>query len=108
MKECGIAQGIWPKCEVHCLLPSSGSMKQLRTRALWEVADGLFGDAILEVSVYAKEGKLLVLFVECLLERIVRKLPIVAMIMLNFTPCLAAKDSKARLAATVSTDKLST
>jgi hypothetical protein len=108
VEECGIAQGIWPKGKVHCLRPSSASLKQLLARALQEVADGLLGDAILEVSVYATEGEFLVLLVACLLEHIVGESTVVAMIMLNFTPCLAAKDSKACLAATVLTDELST
>ncbi len=94
MKECGIAQGIWPKRKVHCLRPLSMSVKQLLMRALREVADGLLGNAILEVSVYATEGKLLVLFVACLLERIVRELPVVAMIMLNFYAVLGGEGLK--------------
>ena len=94
MKECGIAQGIWPKCKMHGLQPASASVKQLLMHALQEVADGLLGDASLEVSVYATEDKLLVLFVACLLERIVGELPIVAMIMLNFYAVLGGKGLK--------------
>jgi hypothetical protein len=56
-------------------------MKQLLTRALQEVADDLLGDAILKVCIYATEGKLLALFVAGLFERVIRKSPIVAMVM---------------------------
>ncbi len=66
-------------------------MKQLLTRALREVADGLLGDAILKVCVYATEGKLLALFVAGLFERVIRKLPIVAMVMLNFYAVLGSE-----------------
>ncbi len=84
MEECGIAQGIWPKHKVHCLRPASASVQQLLVRALREVADGALGDAILEVSVYATEGELLALLVACLIECIVEKPTVVAMVMLIF------------------------
>jgi hypothetical protein len=76
---------------VHCLRPSSVSVKQLLTRALQEVADGSLGNAILEVSIYATEGKLLALFVARLLECIVGESPIVAMTMLNFYAVLGGE-----------------
>jgi hypothetical protein len=66
-------------------------MKQLLTRALQEVADGLLGDAILKVCVYATEGKLLALFVTGLFESLVGKSPIVAMVMLNLHAVLGGK-----------------
>ncbi len=91
MEECGIAQGIWPKCDVYCLRPASASMQQLLARALQEVADGSLGDAILKVCVNATEGKLLELFVGGLFECVIRKLPIVAMGMLNFYAVLGGK-----------------
>jgi hypothetical protein len=84
VKECGIAQGEWPKCKVHWLRPASMSVQQLLARSLREVVDGLLGDAILKLCINATEGKLLVLFVAGLFEHIIRKLPIVAMVMLNF------------------------
>ncbi len=76
---------------MHCLWPASTSVKQLLMRVLQEVADGLLGDAILKVCVYATEGKLLALFVTGLFERDVRKLPIVAMVMLNFYAVLSGE-----------------
>ncbi len=51
--------------------------------ALGEVADGALGDAILEVGIYATEGKLLVCVVACLPEGIVREAPIVAVVVLD-------------------------
>jgi hypothetical protein len=84
VEECGIAQGVQPECKVHCLWPASMSMKQLLMSTLQEVADGLLGDAILKVCVYAAEGKLLALFVAGLFERVIRKLPGVVMVMLIF------------------------
>jgi hypothetical protein len=94
VEERGIAQGAWPKCKVHCLRPASASVQQLLARALQEVADGLLGDAILKVCVNATEGKLLVLFVAGLFERVIGKLPIVAMVMLNFYAILGGKGLK--------------
>ncbi len=91
MEECGIAQGVWPKREVHCLQPASASVQQLLAHALQEVADGALGNAILEVSVYATEGELLALFVACLLECIVGKPTVVAVVMLNFYTMLGGK-----------------
>ncbi len=66
-------------------------MKQLLMRALREVADGLLGDAILKVCVYATEGKLLALFMTGLFEHVIGKLPVVAMVMLNFYAILGGE-----------------
>ncbi len=76
---------------MHCLRPVSASVKQLLTRTLQEVADGLLDDAILKVCVYATEGKLLALCVAGLFERVIRKLPVVAMVMLNFYAILGGE-----------------
>jgi hypothetical protein len=92
VKECCIAQGVWPECKVHC--PGSTSVKQLLLCTLREVADGLLGDAILKVSIYATEGKVLVLFMAGLFEYVVRKLPVVAMVLLNFYAVLGGKGLK--------------
>jgi hypothetical protein len=60
------------------------SVQQLLVRALREVVDGSLGNAILKMCVNTTEGKLLVLFVAGLFERLIGKSPIVAMVMLNF------------------------
>jgi hypothetical protein len=107
VEDCSIAQGVWPKREVHCLRPASASVQQLLACALQEVVDGLLGDAILKVCVYATEGKLLALFVAGLFECVIGKLPIIAMLMLNFYAVLGGENSKAHLAAIVLMDELS-
>ncbi len=66
-------------------------MQQLLAWALQEIADGVLGDAILEVSVYATEGELLMRIVACLLERIVGELTAVAVIMLSFYAVLGGE-----------------
>jgi hypothetical protein len=48
-----------------------------------EVANGLLGNAILEVGVYATEGDLLSPVAACLLDGVAVKLPIVPVIMLD-------------------------
>ncbi len=63
-------------------------------RTLWEIADGALDNAILEVSIYGTEGKLLVRVVACLLERIVGESTIVAVIMLNFYTVLGGRGLK--------------
>ncbi len=84
-------QSVWPKREVHCLRLASTNVEQLLAHALREVADGALGNATLEVSVYATEDELLALLVASLLECIVRKPIIVAVIMLNFFAMLGGK-----------------
>ncbi len=66
-------------------------MQQLLVRALREVADRALGNAILEGSIYATEGELLVLLVACLLECIVGKPTIVAVVMLNVHAMLGSE-----------------
>ncbi len=51
----------------------------------------MLGNAILKVCAYATEGKLLALFLTGLFERVVGKLPIVAMLMLIFYAILGGK-----------------
>jgi hypothetical protein len=55
-------------------------MEQLLPCALREVLDGSFGNAIMEVGIYPKEGELLPCFVACLLEGIVMEASTVAMV----------------------------
>jgi hypothetical protein len=51
----------------------------------------VLGNAILEVSVYAIEGELLMRVVACLLECIVGELTVLTVIMLNFYALLGGK-----------------
>jgi hypothetical protein len=94
VEECGVAQGIWPQRKVNCLQPASVSVQQLLVRAFQEIADGALGDTILEMGVHATEGEFLARFVARLLERIVRELTVVAVIMLNFYAVLGSKGLK--------------
>ncbi len=71
MEERGVAQCVGPQRKVHRGGPSSPGVQKLLACALGEVADGALGDAILEVGVYATEGKLLVRVMACLFEGIV-------------------------------------
>ena len=48
--------------------------------AFGEVADGVLGDAVLEVGVHATEGELLVRAMACLFESVVSKTTIVAVV----------------------------
>ncbi len=93
MEERSIAQGVWAQHKVNCLRPVSASVQQLLARALREIPDGELGDAILEVSIYATEGALLVGVVARLLECI-GELTIVAVIMLIFYTVLGGKGLK--------------
>ena len=71
MEERGVAQCVGPQRVVHRSGPLSPGVQKLLARALREVADGALGDAILEVGVYATEGKLLAGVVACLFEGVV-------------------------------------
>jgi hypothetical protein len=55
-------------------------MEQLLARALREIADGALGDAILEMGIHAAEGELLLRVVASLLESVVLKTPVVAVV----------------------------
>jgi hypothetical protein len=65
---------------VDCLWPAGAHVEQLLARTFLEVLDGFLGNAILEVGIYPTEGELLPCFVACLLEGIVVKASIVAMV----------------------------
>ncbi len=84
MKVCSVLQCIWPQSKVDCLRPVGARVKQLLARTLQEVADGLLGNAILEVSIYTTKGKLLARIMTCPLEGVVVELPIVAVVVEDF------------------------
>jgi hypothetical protein len=58
-------------------------VQQLLVCAFGEVANAALGDAILEVGVYATEGKLLARVVTCLFEGVVGELPIVTVVVVD-------------------------
>ena len=84
VEERGIAQCIGPQCEVHCCGPLSPGMQQLLACAFGEDADGVLGDAILKVCVYATEGKLMARVVTCFLVGVVGESPIVTVVVVDF------------------------
>jgi hypothetical protein len=63
--------------------PSVSCVEQLLSRALTEVANGLFGYFILKMSIDATEGKLLICTCARVLEVIIGKSTIVAMVVKN-------------------------
>ncbi len=62
--------------------------------ALADIANCTLGNAILEMGVHSAEGKTLAAFVACLLEGVVVKLSIVAVIMLDANAVLGGKGLK--------------
>ena len=94
MEECGIAQGIWPKAQSALPAASEHERAAIACACSQEVVDGVLGNAILEVSVYATEGELLALLMASLFECIVGKPTIVAVVMLNFYAMLSGEGLK--------------
>ena len=94
MEERGVAQCVGPQCEVHRCEPLSPGVQHLLACALGEVANAALGNAILEVGVYATEGKLLVRIMTCLFEGIVGELPIVTVVVLDSDTVFGSKGLK--------------
>jgi hypothetical protein len=65
---------------MHCRWPVLVRMQQLLAGAVGEVTDGTFCDSILETGVDATEGELLIALLVGLLEGVVGKAAIVAMV----------------------------
>jgi hypothetical protein len=59
--------------------------------------DGLLGNALLEVGVYPTKGELLSCIAACLLEGVVMKAPIVAVVMEYFHPMFGCILFKSKL-----------
>ena len=74
------------------------SMEQHLPRCLLQISDGLFGNAILEMSVDATEGKSLVRQVAMLLEGVVSKPAIVAMIVFDLDAMVGRESLESHLA----------
>jgi hypothetical protein len=58
-------------------------MQELLSGALQEVPDGMLGNSILEMRIDPEEGELLLVLLACLLECIVRKSIIAAMVVFD-------------------------
>jgi hypothetical protein len=65
--------------------------------ALADIANCTLGDAILEIGVHSAEGKMLAAFVACLLEGVVVKLSMFAVIILDVNAMLGGKGLKCSL-----------
>ncbi len=86
-----IPEGIWPKGQVDGGRPSLLCMEELLPCALTEAVDGLFWNAILEVSVDPTKGKSLPFGTAFVLEGIVCTLSIVAVIVEDADTTLLGK-----------------
>jgi hypothetical protein len=79
-----LEQSIRPQSKVDCLGPADARVERLLVHALREIADGLLGDAILEVRIYASKCELLLRVVTCLWKGFVVELPIIAVVVEDF------------------------
>ncbi len=93
-----IFQGIRPKGQMKGSRPLVPRMEQLLSRALTEVANGLFGNSILKMSIDATVGKSLICTCPRILEIIIGESTIVAMVVKNLHAMLFGKQSAQRLA----------
>jgi hypothetical protein len=92
-----ISQGVRPKGQMKGSRPSVPCMEQLLSCALTEVVNVLFGYSILKMSIDAAEGSPLIRTFACILEVIVSKLTIVAMVVKNSHTMLFGKVLKGLL-----------
>ena len=87
----GAPEGIWPKGQVDGSQPLLVRMEELFPCALSEVPDGLFCNAVLEMGVDPTEGEMLPLCTAAVLEGIVCKLSIVAVVVEDTDAVLLGK-----------------
>jgi hypothetical protein len=71
---------IWPECQVDGGRPALACVEELLPCTLSEVPDGLFCDAVLELGIDSTEGETLPLCTAAVLEGIVCKLSVVAVV----------------------------
>ncbi len=86
-----VSQGVRPKGQIKGSRPLVPCMEQLLSCALTEVANGLFGYSILKMSIDATEGKSLIYTCAQVLEVIIGKSTIVAMVVKNLHAMLFGK-----------------
>jgi hypothetical protein len=86
-----MAQSVWPKGCADGLGPLLPCVQELLASALREVADGLLGDAILEVHIYPAKDELLALGLACLTEEAVGKSTVVTVVVGNTDTMLSGK-----------------
>jgi hypothetical protein len=92
-----VAQSVWPKGCADGLGPPLPCVQELLASALREVADGLLGDAILEVRIYPAKGELLTLGLACLREEAVGESTIVTVVVGDTDAMLSRKLFKGAL-----------
>ncbi len=91
MKVNGTPECILPEGQVDDSRPALACMEELLPCTLSEVPDGLFCDAILEMSVDPTEGEMLPLCTAAVLEGVVCKSSIVAVVMEDAVAVLLGK-----------------
>ena len=92
-----MVQSVWPKGCADGLGPPLPRVQELLASALREVADGLLGDAILEVRIYPAKGELLALGLTCLTEKAVGKSTDVTVVVGNMDAILSGKSFEGAL-----------
>jgi hypothetical protein len=76
---------------MHCRWPALARVQQLPAGTVGEVAYGAFCNSILEMGINAAEGELLIALLAGLLEGIVGKAAIVAMVVADDNTMLGGK-----------------
>ncbi len=99
-----VPEGVWPKGQVHGSWPLLLHTKELLPHALGEVADGLFCNAVLEVGINPAKGELLSLGAATVLESVVCKLSIVAVVVEDADAMLPGKVLNCALCFVVSSE----
>ncbi len=87
----GTPEGIWPKGQEDGGRPSLARMEELLPCTLSKVHDGLFCDAVLEVGIDLTEGELLPLCTTAVLEGVVCKSSVVAVVVEDADAVLLVK-----------------
>ena len=95
---------IWPEGQVDGGRPALVCMEELLLHTFQEISNGFLRNAILEVGIDPTEGELLSLSTAAVLEGVVCKSSVVAVVVEDATPCCLAKCSKAHLASIVSSE----
>ena len=87
----GTPEGIWPKGQVDGGRPALTHIEELLLCTLLEVPDGLFHNAVLEMGVDPTEGETLPLCTAAVLEGVVCKSSVVAMVVEDADAVLLGK-----------------
>ncbi len=91
MKVSGTPEWIWSEGQVNGGRPALACVEELLPCTLLEVPDGLFYDAVLEMGIDSTEGEMLPLCTAAVLEGVVCKLSIVAVVVEDMDAVLLGK-----------------